>query len=147
MEHTDSFNYKFLLVSANEKSAREINHYFTKAGLIIMDTETGINNVIPKLRKDQTYEGLVLEASATADVPLYLGKLRQTIQGKQIPVVVLAPDTDVWLDVTRMYDSGANFVVTSPLDEDVANHICWIMDSLIRFTSQYKENLERFYKR
>ena len=147
MEHTDSFTYRLLLVAKDEQSAKELNHYFVKAGLGSMDIETGINNVIPKITKDPSYQGIILEAAAAGDVPMYVGKLRANRNGAQMPIVVIDPEQDVWLEVTRAYDAGANFVINSPVDEDVANHICWILQSMFTFTAQFKQNLERFYRR
>ena len=147
MEHTDSFTFRLLLVAKDETSAKELNHHFTKAGLVSMDVETGINNVIPKITKDSGYDGIVLEAGAVGDVPMYVGKLRANRNGKQLPVVVIDPEQTVWLDVTRAYDAGANFVITSPVDEDVANHVCWVMNSMLLFVDQYKQTVERFFRR
>lgn len=147
MEHTDSFTRKFILVSKDEQSAKAINHAFVNAGQIQMDVETGINNVIPKLNKDSSYECIVLESGSTPSLPMYISKLRANRVGAQVPIVVLYPDVERWLEVTQLYDAGANFVVTTPLDVDTANHICWLVESLIRFVMQYKENLERFYRR
>lgn len=145
MEHTDIFEYKFLLVVKDEQSAKEIQHYFYKAGLSPMDTETGITNVIPKITKDPDFKAIVLEADTVGDVSIYVRKLRANTHGAKMPIVVLAPNMEHWNDVTKVYDAGATFVVTSSLDEDVANHICWLLDSLFRFVNLYKENLERFY--
>ena len=147
MEHTDTFEHKILLVAKDQTSAKEIQHYFSKAGLLPMDAETGITNVIPKITKDPDFQAIILQADTVGDVSMYINKLRANRSGAQMPIVVLAPNEDVWLNVTRAYDAGATFVVTSPLDEDVANHICWLLDSLFRFVGQYKENLERFYRR
>jgi DNA-binding response OmpR family regulator len=148
MEHTDSFTYRLLLVAKDEKSAKEINHHFTKAGLIGMDTETGINNVIPKLNKDNTYEGLVLDAAATGNVVMYINKLKASRNGAKLPIIVLNVNPeDTWIDITHMYDAGANFVVTSALDEDVANHVLWIFNSMVTFVEQFKKGMERLYPR
>jgi len=147
MEHTDSFTFRLLLIAKDEKSAKAIEHHFTKAGLISMDVETGINNVIPKVSKGTAYDGIVLDAGATGNVDLYLNKLRANRNGKKLPIVVLLDQAGeaTWLDVTRLYDAGANFVISDTLDEDVANHICWIFSSLNTFTEQFKKGQERLY--
>lgn len=148
MEHTDSFTFRLLLVAKDEKKAKEIERHFTKAGLISMDVETGINNVIPKLSKNTDYDGIVLESQATSDVAMYLTKLKANRNGKKLPIVVLLNSEEgTWLDVTRMYDAGANFVISDSLDEDVANHICWIFNSLMTFTEQFKKGQERLYSK
>jgi hypothetical protein len=148
MEHTDSFTFRLLMVAKDEKSAKEINHHFTKAGLIGMDIETGINNVIPKLSKDNAYEGIILDAASTGNVVMYINKLRSNRNGSKLPIIVVNPDPEsTWIDITHMYDAGANFVVTSALDEDVANHVLWIYSSMVTFVEQFKKGMERLYPR
>lgn len=147
MEHTDSFNFRLMLVATDETSAKQISHYFTKAGLMNLEIETGINNVIPKLKKDESIDGIILEAAATADPPMYIRKLRENIVGAQLPIVVLDPDQENWSESTRQYDAGANLVITTNMDEDVANHICWILQALLVFVAQFKRGMERFFKR
>lgn len=147
MEHTDSFALNLLLVAKDEKSAREINHYFMKAGLPTMDVETGINNVIPTLNKNNPYDGIIIDTGATSDAVMYIRKLRANKSSEQLPIVVLDfnPET-TWLTVTQMYDQGANYYINL-INEDVANHICWILQSLLNFIAPLKKGQERLYPR
>jgi hypothetical protein len=148
MEHTDSFDFRVLLVAKGEKSANEINHYFVKAGLASMDVETGISNVIPRLNKTNLYDAIILEMGVTADMVMYLGKLRANRVSVSLPIIVLDSVSEkTWIVRPQMYDAGANYVINDPIDEDVANHICWMVQALNTFTEQFKKGSERLYSR
>ena len=147
MVHTDSFTLKLLLVAESERAAREIQHAFNKAGLPEMDVDTNINNVIPKLKKERSIQGIVLDTRATAHAEMYIKRLRANGETAQLPIVVLDTGQTEWTETTKLYDAGANLVITAPLDEDVANHICWATQSLLTFVSQFKIGRERMFKR
>jgi hypothetical protein len=144
MEHTDSFNYRLLLVAQDMTSAESINYYFKKAGLAEMDVETGITNVIPKLR-NSVYEGCVMEATDRMDITKLITRIRATNYGAQIPIIVVAP-TLTWMACKLLYEAGANFVINTNLNEDTANNVCWMLSSLVTFVSAFKVISERFFR-
>jgi DNA-binding response OmpR family regulator len=141
---TDSFTYRLLLVASNEKSADSINVYFEKAGLPVMDVETSITNVIAKL-KNPDYDGCVLEAGVSPDISMFIEKIRQSNHGAQIPLIIIASDANE-TDCKRMYEAGANFVISNILNERIANEVCWMLSSLIEFVGQFKALVERFVR-
>lgn len=140
----DSFNERVLLVVTDPIRSDKINVTFMKAGLPIMDVETNVTNVMPKLRNTK-YDWIMLDYGVVKDISLMIKRIRESNYGARLPIVVVQ-ESNTFNTYGELYEAGANYITGDTFDVYGANKVCWVMTSLLTFVGKFKELSERLYR-
>jgi PleD family two-component response regulator len=140
----DSFDHKLLLITKNQPEAKQLNMIFESVGMMNLEVETAETNIVAKLQ-DRSYIGCILNYNAADKLTeRVVRNIRTNTVSSQVPVIVLAPNLD-WEIVRGLYEAGANFVMRGSITEQVRD-VAWIMDSLIRYATNFKKGMERYHR-
>jgi DNA-binding NtrC family response regulator len=144
MDHMDLFNFRILFVLENEVQAGSVNKAFTKAGGENIEVESVATNVLPRLQNKDIAACYICER-AVVDPRALILNIKRNSSAKQVPLVVWTENPD-FEHAKLFYDLGVNYVIQGPITPDEANKSLHIVDSLIRFSDQFKTGKERFFR-